>query len=353
MQEVNPEQKNSAIKTLAIVGFITALVLGVWLAVQAVRYAPEAFRSLASMAEFINAKDPRFVVSTEKNIVNTGESFKVSWTHMRREGDYAFRFSCTDGIAAEVKGADGSLSPISCDSDVSLPNDKTETEVVFSSEKKRFTDVPFAIRYTPAVNMEAVEEQNALVTVVNVALAEDRENEDGEVASAEDAKDEGDESPETPATVKPETETPKPAPVLTRPEPVVTTAIPVSNPNGYTDLAVRFIAIGSFNNDTRHFTPRTSLDNDMHGAVQFEVKNIGTKTSSDWTYRVTLPTDDTDVYVSPSQAPLKPNERAVITIAFDDTTNDTGTERIHIEVRGGTDSVSGNNTLTQSVKVTD
>ncbi len=352
MQEVNEEKKTSAIKTLAIIGFITAIVAGVWLAVQAVRLAPNAFQSLASLAEVVYSKDSRFVVSTEKNIVNTGENVVITWTKMRREGTYELSYKCTDGISAELRTKNDSLEKITCDTPVTLDADAEKAEVVFASEKKRFTDVPFTVRYTPAVNMEAREERTEMVTVVNVALAEERvgDTQDGEVAGADTAKDKD-------ATEKPkeETATPKPVakPVTTTPQPVVTTVIPVSNPNGYTDLATRFIAIGSFNESTSVFTPRSSLDNDMHGAVQFEVKNIGTKTSSNWTYHVTLPGEETDSYTSPSQLPLKPNERAVITIAFGDVTEDTGTKKIRVEVRGGNDSMTSNNTFSESVKVTD
>ena len=355
MNEVNPEQKTSAIKTLAIIGFITALALGVWLAVQAVRYAPEGFRTLASLAEVVYGKDARFVVTPEKNIVNTGESFRINWTTMRREGTYTFRYTCTDGITAEVRDMGGNLTEAVCESDTALSPESGETEIVFTSNQKRFTDVPFTVTYTPSVNMEAEEEQTAMVTVVNVALADDRlanaddtedtadttEEPEGEVASAEDTQE-----PANPAPTAP-----KPTPTISKP--VVTTAIPVSNPNGYTDLAVRFIAIGSFNSDTERFTPRTSLDTDMHGALQFEVKNVGTKTSSNWTYHVSLPGEDTDSYTSLSQLPLKPNERAVITIAFGDVTQDTGTDRIRVEVRGGSDTTSSNNSFSQSVKITD
>ncbi len=59
------------------------------------------------------------------------------------------------------------------------------------------------------------------------------------------------------------------------------------------------------------------------GAIQFEVKNYGTKTSEKWTFDVKLP--DGSTYTSKKQAPLKPNERAVLTIGFlsDDDTSHT------------------------------
>jgi subtilase family serine protease len=87
--------------------------------------------------------------------------------------------------------------------------------------------------------------------------------------------------------------------------------IPVSNPRGFTDLQTAFLNVGEIRNNT--FTV-TSLREERDGAFQFSVKNIGTKTSERWTYTVELP--DGDSYTSSSQAPLKPNERAVITIGF-------------------------------------
>ncbi|OGG86090.1 hypothetical protein A2392_01355 [Candidatus Kaiserbacteria bacterium RIFOXYB1_FULL_46_14] len=94
---------------------------------------------------------------------------------------------------------------------------------------------------------------------------------------------------------------------------VTTYVVPTSNPNGYTDLEVSFVAIGKMTNDER-FVPSASLSTEEHGAMQFRVKNIGTKTSNAWHFAAELPNGGE--FNSVVQNPLKPGEVATLTISF-------------------------------------
>ncbi len=333
----------SAIKTLAIIGFITAIVAALWLAVQVVRFAPTGFKSLASLAEVVYNKDVPFSVTTEKNIVNSDESFAITWTQPRRSGAYTFSYACTDGVSAEVRGENGDTAVIACDTATNLSSTGTTTDITFSSEKKRFTDVPFFVRYTPTIDANAFEEYKGLVTVVNVSF-------DGEPAAPVVT--------ETPATTTPEVvkeDTPA-VPVVVapkpKPKPVVTTVLPTSNPNGFIDLQTSYIAIGSFDESTKVFNPTAALDNDFKSALRFEVKNIGTKTSSTWTYAVTFPGTG-ETYTSAPQEGLKPQERAVVTIAFNDISTKTGEEKIRVATETVGDIKSTNDSFYWIVKIVD
>jgi hypothetical protein len=151
-------------------------------------------------------------------------------------------------------------------------------------------------------------------------------------------------SEEVTEAVNPVTET---TPVVTTPtEPTFVQefayAIPVSDPNGVTDLGTSYVGVGEVINQTFIAGP-VSADND--GAIQFIVKNFGTKTSRDWSFSVTLPSGGT--YESPTQEPLKPNERAVLTIGFPAGGDDSHTFAVSVDE--SSDRNSRNDSFSQSV----
>lgn len=339
MNDVNQESKTSAIKSLAIIGFVAAIVFFVWLAVQVVRVAPSAFRSLASIAETVYGTKQPFEMNIDTKVVNAGTPLTITWKEMTKNGTYTFSYRCTEGISAEARDTQGNIMNVACGTPFTVAGDKESFEVMFSSEKQRFTDVPVTLTYTPEGGTAT--EKTDLVTVVNATFAENPTTPT---------------TPETPATTTPETPTPtttpKP-PVTTQPVPVITTTYPVSNPNGYTDLRVQYLGIGSFNESTKVFTPTTAIDKDTRGAIRFEVKNIGTKTSSEWRYTTILPNGDNQEYTSPTQEPLKPNERQVVMVAFGDLTQRTGNDTFSVAIAGGNDTNSSNNSFSWTIQIVD
>ena len=84
---------------------------------------------------------------------------------------------------------------------------------------------------------------------------------------------------------------------------------------------------------------------DEKGAIQFEVKNYGSKTSDTWEFEVSLPNGGT--YSSDEQEPLKPNERAVLTIGFP--TTDDSQHTFVVTIDESTDRNSLNDRFTQTV----
>lgn len=152
-------------------------------------------------------------------------------------------------------------------------------------------------------------------------------NDDGEQTPADDTDEtpaavddkdvsETDTAPETPVVADnkptPTTSTPKPAPVEYKT--VVTYKQPVSDPKGYTDLHVAFVAVGTMTSGDR-FVAAPHLEEDERSALQFKVKNIGTKTSAEWRFVAELP--DGSTITSLPQKPLLPSETSTLTIAFD------------------------------------
>ena len=335
-EEVSTESRNAVIKALAIIGFIAIVIIGIWTLVQAVRFAPSAFSTLASIAESIYVVDEDFVVTTQKNVANSGEAFVVSWTAMRADGDYSFTYECVDGVSGEVRNARNNIIEVACGSTALLGSDINDVEVILSSEKRRFTDVPYEITFTKPSG-EALASAD-IVTIVNAAITQstDIARENGE----DEAEDEGETETEAPAT-----------PPATQTVPTTVTSIPVSDPSGTTDLKVTYLGIGTLDDDNE-FAPAGTLDNDTRGAIRFEVRNIGTKTSDVWRFRADLPTSPAFTYTSEDQGELKPNERSVVTLGFNP--GETGSATIKVRLIGeDQDSNSSNDSFDWIVTIMD
>lgn len=342
MNQVTEEKKESLTKTLAIVGFVAAVVFAVWLAVQIVSILPGAFSSLASIADVVYNYDHKqeLEVSVPKGVVNAGDSFTITWTDMRKDGTYSFSYECTDGVSVEIR-SNGEIKTVACDTPIDL-GEATSLEVRIASEKSRFVDVPYTLTFTQTGASDATVTKRSTITLVNASIP-------ATGLASDEEKEETDSTPSKPTT----TQTTPAKPTYTAGTPITTTkyvyTTPVSDPKGKIDLQVTFLGIGTIKGKT--FVPATSIDSDDEdAALQFEVKNIGTKTASEWSYEATLPSDIT--YKSPDQKALKPNERAVITLGFSGV-SEKGSEKVSVEVDAEDDVKTSNNEFTKTVKVTD
>lgn len=346
MNQVPEQKKDSVTKTLAILGFIGIIILIVWLAVKVVALIPSAFSSLASIADSVynRSNETELTVTTENSVINDGESFTISWNELGGNGTYSFAYQCTEGVSIDLRVSNSVIEPVACNTPIDL-NDRTSVEVIVNTEKQRFTDVSYAIAY----NAEGAEPitTSSVITVVNATIPTT-----GAVTPVTDPDT-------TPAAVAP-----KPAPTTgstqgtspTTPTPVpqpprVVThyiwEVPESDPKGDVDLAVSHIAVGVIDNGI--FYARPELEEGEAGAIRFEVKNIGTKTSDRWSYEVELPTGET--YDSGNQKALKPNERSTITLSFSGL--EEGREDFSVDVTTRGDINTKNNDYERSVRIVD
>lgn len=319
MNNASPEKKGSVLKTLAITGFFAIIILIAWLSVQLVAVIPGAFSSLASLAEGVNQYQQSIVepeptvplvVTSNTTLVNAGGNVDISWNTAQANGSYVFSYQCAEGVAIDIVDTDG-VQNIECETNYNL-GDTDSVSLAIDSVKNRYVDVVYSVSFLETDSAEPRATGDATLTVVNSDISNiivnTEETTDNEIESSEETLEIATENSE------PEVDTPAVIPT-TPPTPVYEQefvyTIPTSDPNGRTDLATRFLFTGAISNNT--FTPGV-IDKDEDGAIQFEVKNLGTKTSGNWTFTVSLPNGGT--YESDSQKPLKPNERAVLTIGF-------------------------------------
>lgn len=304
------QEKNPVLKTAAIIGLVAAIALLAYLAVQIVAYAPNGFTSLASLAEGISQykeavltnDNNALVITSTLGVIESNKPATITWEKDNQPGTYAFSYSCADGVTVDIVASEG-LKNISCDTRYSL-GDTDNVTLVIESNSTQEANIAYAISFMRANDIGPIRIGEQSLSIKNEGLAVATPNDGGEVLG------ESDQNEFVPDVIV-APETPKPGvPVIETP--TYTYALPVSNPNGFTDLATRFLNVGDIVNN--RFVAG-SIERDDSGAFQFEVINNGTKTSEPWGYTVTLPYDDT--YTSPKQAALKPNERAVISLGFD------------------------------------
>lgn len=321
--EIENQNKDRVLKTLAVGGFVGLIIIIAWLGIQLINVMPSAITSLASLADSVYNYEPvELDVTSSKTVANAGETFSLAWNIPKQAGDFTFSYECVDGIAVETRTMTGTLTAVACGQAQTLGN-VSGVDISITSEKERFADVPYAISFVPTNTKEAPASKLSSITVVNAsigttALAATTTKPVTEVVPTPTPKPEP-----TPVVVTPKPPVPIPvaAPVtvtVTVPKPVYVQTpiytVPVSNPNGYTDLGITLIGAGTIDNSNR-FTNVGTIDNDSKGAIQIQIKNTGTKTSNPFSFTVALPNGST--YASNEQTPLKPNERSVITLGFE------------------------------------
>lgn len=360
MNDVSQNKKDSVLKSLAIAGFIGIIILIAWLSIQLVGVVPGAFSSLASIAESLNQyesginDDDKIVpitVTSNTTLAKAGESVELSWATSGISGSYTFSYQCTDGVAVDVNNVEG-VQSIACDTNYNIGNIDS-LSLTIDSEKERYADMNYTISFLGTNDTEPRGSGTSSITVVNgeIPTVIATNVTDVDIVQNEDTPSESEpvvDTPteEVPEVVNPIVSTPEVAtpPVPTKPvykqEYVYT--IPVSDPNGRTDISTKFLNTGTIVSNV--FLPGT-IKQSGNGAFQFEVKNLGTKTSGDWTFSVSLPGGNT--YNSPVQKPLKPNERAVLTIGFS-TANDKNYTFV-VKANEKTDYYSLNDSFSQTV----
>lgn len=316
MNNVTEESKSYAIKTLAILGFIAAIIAGLWIVVQAIQYIPTAFESLASIADSIYGGTNQLSFKAEKDVVNSGESLRLSYMPVRGSGSYVFSYRCVDGVSAETRNAEGAIVHFDCEKKVTvasgkLPNVEQIAEIMFNSEKGRFSDVPFTFAFVRDGSDKVTYEKNGVVTVVNATIPQTGlVTRDPIVTKPVVTKP----VVSTPVVTAPSTHVKTTPVVLHKKVPVTVTSYPVSNPNGYTDLVIGYVGTGRVVNGV--VVPTSSIRSGDAVGLTLSVKNTGTKTSGTWSVHATFPGDDATSFTTDTQAPLLPGERATMTIRF-------------------------------------
>lgn len=319
---VKEEQKTAVIKSLAIIGFVAAIFITAWLAVQAVRLLPTAFGALANIIESVQNPDNSFSLSADKSIVNTGAPLNISWTSLSSKHLPTFSYACTDGVSA-VLIQDTVRTDIACGTSIALADTNTAS-VVFTSEKRRFIDVAYSLSALSEDTQEVATSRDNVVTVVNPTIQSNRDVAETETDITTDIST--DTTPEeTPAVV------------------TITDTSP-SAVASYTDLSVSLLAINVYDRRSGAPVSASAIKSGDRVSVQFTVSNIGTQTSGIWYFDALLPASGTHNFLSPAQNPLAPQAGQIFTLQFD---AGDYPGAIIITASGGNDTRTANNAFSE------
>jgi hypothetical protein len=344
--------RTGTFRLLAILGFIAAVIAGLWLIIQAVRYLPTGFVSLANMADGLFGRDKGLALTAPQDVVTTGDSFRINFNPIRQDGVYVFSYRCIEGVSAQTRDADGDIVDVACDENIEIRAGRVSGvqthEVTFESEKQRFSDIPYTISFYEDDADSPLYESKGIATIINPTIPE------AGVATGvkPTTKPATDPKPTNSTDTKPTTPVASPMtqPTATTRVPVETITYQESNPNGTADLEVRIIGVGEMNGTA--LIPKSTLDADNASALQVAIKNIGTKTSHEWDLSISYPGDEDNSYTSRSRKALLPGEREIITLRFtpDDTKN---TERIRVTVTSKAEKTTTNNTAVKAIQIKD
>lgn len=348
MTTPNPERKESILKTLAIAGLLGITVLIAWLSVQIVQVFPAAISSLVSVANSVynyNPLDTRELTLTPSaTTITSGDAFTVSWERLHASGTYAFSFTCNSGVTVDLRAEGKSFSDLNCDEKYDLGSAET-IEIIATGEPNRLADLTYSIDFYRPNGQTPAAVSARTVTVVSATIAASTTATTSVAVSQPE--------PEPVKPVEPVAVKPEPAPAVESGTaaaitPTLTYALPVSNPNGTSDLVVSYVGVGTMS-ARGVFTKTDEVVAGTEGAFQFAVHNIGSRTSETWSYEATLPGGL--VYSSKTEQALRPNERAVITISFPAFSTNLRTTTVEVSVTTKRDTNLGTNHFSKTVLV--
>lgn len=341
MTNVTPERKERIMKSLALLGLVAVIIFITWVSIQIVSVFPSAVQSLASLAESVYQYDPRAAhhitfTETPKHLT-TGIAATIAWEKPFETGTYSFSYACGKDVLLEITSTESDFAGLECNTYYNLGNVNNATLTIHSDTTPSI-DLEYTIAYfkTNATNESAIKTASAgIILGSEVAI--------GPATSVEVTVN------ETRITPAPSTNNiaSKPAPATPTPTFTYIYTLPVSDPKGFTDLAVTYLGIGTLD-AYGNFLSTGSLTENVPGAVQFSVINQGTKTSEEWTFSTSLPGNVS--YNGKTQKALKPNERATFTISFPAVTG-LALQKFNFTITTKNDTNSKNNTLAWSTVV--
>ena len=319
------ENKNTTLKNVfAILGFIILLIIGIWSAIQVIKFVPRLFSDTGTTTQPINDNgivlgNRDIAVELSKSTVQSGEPVTITWAHKGDEtGVLSFSYACKEGFYFQIAG-----NPVACNGPYSIPVRTSSLEIIPLSAKTQ-VEVPFALTYTNAAEV-SVRDTKTLTVLNDSIIQEDGTTTPGKEGTVA--------TPVEPVAQTPTTTTPPrtTTPVVT-PKPIVRTIrVPrASDPYGTADLKVEMVAIGDIN-PYGSFTPKSIVHPYARGAVKFKVTNIGTKATGGWYFNAVLPTQGGYPFASQPQPSLNPGSSTEIFMTFDQLTPGVHTFSVHVD----------------------
>ncbi len=292
----------NCINIFAVVGVISLLSLGALGTLKLAGVSPQtlvaAVSNLTSIFVPTDNNEP-ITFNLKTHNVEMGIPFILTWTDkISQSGTYVFQYECREGVSAQTKNSDGLVKEITCDTPFSFENEDNSITLNFFSTKDRFVDLPITITFISKDSTEVTQQGSTLLTLINKKLQ-------GEGSSLQE---------------KITTDNFISRGAKTRETRLIGTKNNiVNNPSGTPDLKVKVLATGVVDKITNDFTPSNAIKTKDRAAIRFEVRNVGTKESGQWSFIIDLPLSSGTYVFRPDdkQRSLKPGERVEYTLGFD------------------------------------
>ena len=332
-----PKYKDLTIKVLSVIGGI-AIVAGVlWVGARGLVLFPNVGSALATAVAsvqslFIPAE--RIVVSTVDNQIVVRKPFTLTWEHRAKkvDGSYTLSYECIDSVHLARRSA-GTDTTLFCNTPTPLTDGENSVTLVPVGTVNGVATVSVTVHFTPNDTI-GVSREGTLSLLVQDEYLDTATSTTTTTATT---------------TTSTSTQTTVVTPVgQTISIPVITP--PFSDPNGKPDLAPRVIAFGLVDTKTGKFTEVDEIPHKLpsgkRGAIQFEIRNDGTKESGKWKFEIALPTSPSYTYKSTNQQSLFPGDRIEYVIGFDSVKNaDKDNYRLEADPSDGVDESNENNNV--------
>ena len=337
--ETNNTQTTSApstpFKILAGIGVVALIILAILLGVLLVRGGGTAFQNLAAVFTSFTDDEPeqRLTLAADPGVIAPGDTVTLSWMHSGKEdgGSYAFEYPCTEDASVTINGQN-----VFCNKSFDVPHTTTALGLTIATDES-FVVVPLEVHFTPNGQDTATLVGRTSVTVTRNVIAT--------ATTTTDITDEDEiTTPVTPTPSTPTVSTPLPPTTV-----ITTTGGVVSDPNGFSDLQVRILEVGTLSRSGSFRATDDRIDEDATIAIKFEIENVGTKTvASGWRFEVDMPTRPAGIYTAPRQDALTPGSKIEYVLGFDQAWPDrddtiTATIRIDSDKRIAESNESNNN----------
>jgi hypothetical protein len=285
-----PQKASLLSNILAVIGFIILVVIIIWGLVHIADLSRGVFGSLFPKAT------PTIVVNGSAD-APSGTPTTISWKYKpTTNGHFAFLYQCQNGVQFETLSASSTASALPCGAaSPILPTATAEgasLRVIPFVTNTTNAKVPFSIIFIPTTGVKV--QGNSTMTI-------------------------------TPGAVlpKPIVQAPAPKPVkhtVIPPKPTnVVHHTPVVQPTrSYSpaSLSVHIVAVGIIDPGTGAFVRQAPTENDT-AAVQFDIANVGGRSTGTWYFTAELPTyPNAYTYNSPAQRSLAPGDHILNTLKF-------------------------------------
>jgi plastocyanin len=308
MAEANSSLARSLVgKILFVVGVLILLAFLAWAVLKVV---PKIVSSIAGVGGSVSGifSSDEVTASVSPQTVESGDDATLTWGYDgSAAGSFSLSYDCAEGLNVKMQRG-GSTKTLTCETEYSLGTKNGEAVLTPSlSEDERLVDMDLRVVFENTQG-DVLGEDRTLLTVT----AGDEEDD-------LDEADEGDEAA-TEGTVEYEA-------------PVSTGGTHYTAPSGPADLAVLNYAVDSGNR------------------LQFTVLNQGARSTGQWYFTYTTPTDPEDTFLSPAMANLNPGDTLRVTVRFGEVDSGSHTVDVWVDPYGYiTETNESNNRFSVSVR---